>query len=134
MLQTPQPFTSQRTRAAAFQFYIVGWLEMNTSTAHPSLHAATTLQGLLPPHLWRVLARNGITTIEQVAQSYPEKLLQMPSVGPRTFRKIEESLFPGKRYAPPQQPNIAQADLDQAPRALPFFRRTQNALRRHDLK
>ncbi|MEJ5151077.1 helix-hairpin-helix domain-containing protein [Comamonas sp. MYb396] len=107
---------------------------MNTSTAHPSFHAATTLQGLLPPHLWRVLARNGITTIEQVAQSYPEKLLQMPSVGPRTFRKIEESLFPGKRYAPPRQAYVVQTDLDQPSKALPFFRRTQNALRRHDLK
>lgn len=108
---------------------------MNTSTAHPSFHAASTLKGVLPPHLWRVLARNGITTIEQAAESYPEKLLQMPSVGPRTFRKIEESLFPGKRYAPAQEQHMApQADLDQATKALPFFRRTQNALRRHDLK
>lgn len=107
---------------------------MNTSTAHPLFDAAPTLQGLLPPHLWRVLARNGITTIEQAAQSYPEKLLLMPSVGPRTFRKIEESLFPGKHYAPPQQEGAVQPDLDETSRALPFFRRTQNALRRHDLK
>ena len=107
---------------------------MNTSTAHPSFHTAPTLQGLLPPHLWRVLARNGITTIEQATQIYPEQLLRMPSVGPRTFRKIEESLFPGQRYAPPQQELIAQPGLDQTTKALPFFRRTQNALRRHDLK
>ncbi len=107
---------------------------MNTSTAHPSIHTAPTLQGLLPPHLWRVLARNGITTIEQATQSYPEKLLLMPSVGPTTFRKIEESLFPGMHYAPPQQEGVAQSDLDQTAKALPFFRRTQNALRRHDLK
>lgn len=107
---------------------------MNTCPAHPDSPAATPLKGVLPPHLWRVLARNGITTIEQAAQSYPDKLLQMPSVGPTTFRQIEESLFPGMRYAPSLCEQIAPHDLALASKSQPFFRRVQNALRRHDLK
>ena len=47
---------------------------MNTCSAQTHSPAATPLKAKLPPHLWRVLARNGITTIEQAQQSYPHKL------------------------------------------------------------
>lgn len=53
------------------------------------------LGDLLPKYVTRVLARNGITTVEGVRKAYPHDLLKMWGLGTLRFRQIETALFPG---------------------------------------
>lgn len=64
------------------------------------------LKDILPLHLWRMLARHEITTLEQLESLYPEKLWRMHYVGKISFRQLEQYLFPGKHYEPaaPESP------------------------------
>lgn len=100
--------------------------------AHPNQPTTSALHERLPSHLWKALARNGITTLEQVEQAYPDKLLVMPYIGPRTFRQIEEHLFPGQRYVPSPKEADAPAVVFFVHREAPYFRRAQSILRRFD--
>jgi len=90
------------------------------------------LKEILPAALWRVLGRNGITTLKQAQQSYPEQLLQMPDIGPITFRKIEELLFPGQYYVPPCSEAFEEDSLNEPSKYRPYLKRAQNDLRRYD--
>lgn len=90
------------------------------------------LREILPPTLWKALARNGIQTIKDVIRSYPEQLLIMPHIGPRKFRLIEKLLFPGYFYEPIT--GDVEHDLQHAARHGTVLRRAQGTLRRFDLK
>ena len=83
---------------------------------------------LLPPVLWRVLARNGIQNFVQAKASYPEQLLLMPLIGSTRFRMIEQALFLGRFYFP----ITGEQDTKYAAKGT-VLRRAQGALRRHDL-
>lgn len=58
------------------------------------------LGDLLPKYVTRVLARNGITTVDGVRKAYPLDLLKMRGMGQLRFKQIETALFPGSSYTP----------------------------------
>lgn len=60
----------------------------------------TSLGDLLPKYVTRVLARNGITTVEGVREAYPHGLLNMWGLGHLRFKQIEAAFFPGHSYIP----------------------------------
>lgn len=62
----------------------------------------TSLGDLLPKYVTRVLARNGITTVEGVREAYPHGLLNMWGLGLLRFKQIEAALFPGHSHFPEQ--------------------------------
>lgn len=90
------------------------------------------LRELLPPILWRALARNDIHTFEQAKASYPEQLLLMPHIGVRRFRMIEKALFPGRFYAPIT--GEVEHDMLYAAQIGTMLRRAQGELYRQDVK
>lgn len=90
------------------------------------------LKEILPPRLWRALARNGLTTLEEVRRLYPEQLLQMPDIGPRTFRKIEGLLFPNQYYVPQFRDDLKNDDLDGKSKYRPALWRALMELQRAD--
>lgn len=105
---------------------------MNRKTHETQDQEDEALKEILPAALWRVLGRNGITTLNQARQSYPEQLLQMPDIGPISFRKIEELLFPGEYYVPPVSEPFKEDLLDQPSKYRPYLKRAQDDLRRYD--
>lgn len=60
------------------------------------------------------LARYGITTVEQVTDAYPVRLLKIPGFGLTALREVEIALFPWQQYTParrkrgrqPRQPTV----------------------------
>lgn len=72
--------------------------------------------------------------MEHAQQSYPEQLLQMPDIGPITFRKVEELLFPGQYYVPPYCEPFEEDPLDGPSKYRPILKRAQNKLRLHDAR
>ncbi|MEJ5152769.1 DNA-directed RNA polymerase subunit alpha C-terminal domain-containing protein [Comamonas sp. MYb396] len=110
------------------------WLQMTTSPSPPSAHADKSLQGLLPPDLWKLLARHDITTLAQVEALYPAKLLKIHYLGPVRFRQIEALLFPGRRYEVPVLAPIETEDLDGTSLEGLVSRRVLITLRRHGIK
>jgi DNA-directed RNA polymerase alpha subunit len=58
------------------------------------------LGDLLPKGTTRVLAQNGITSVEAVREAYPDRLLRMRGLGELRFKQIETVLFPGQSYTP----------------------------------
>lgn len=62
----------------------------------------TPLGNSLPMYVTRVLARNGITTVEGVRRAYPHELLRMWGLGMLRFKQIEAALFPGCSFTPKQ--------------------------------
>lgn len=107
---------------------------MTTLPSRPTAKAETQLRNVLPLNLWKLLARHDITTVEQVEQLYPAKLLKIHYLGPVRFRQIEEVLFPGRRYEPPAQAPIETAELDGTPLEGLISRRILITLRRHGIK
>lgn len=105
---------------------------MNWKTDETQDQEDEALKEILPAALWRVLGRNGITKLNQARQSYPEQLLQMPDIGPITFRKIEELLFPGQYYVPPYCEPFEEDSLDAPSKYRPYLKRAQDDLRRYD--
>lgn len=63
--------------------------------------SGSSLNGVLPVAVVRVLARGGITTSEQLRAAYPLDLLKIPSLGEGSLREIERVFFAGQRYTPP---------------------------------
>ena len=90
------------------------------------------MKEILPPRLWRALGRNGLTTLEEVKRRYPEDLLQMPNIGPRTFRKIEALLFPNQHYVPQFRDDLKNEDLDGKSKYRPALWRALRELQRAD--
>jgi hypothetical protein len=90
------------------------------------------LRRILPPILWRALARNGVLTFDQAKEIYPEQLMLMPHIGPRKFRLIEQALFPDCFYAPIS--GDEERDIHTAAKLGTVLRRAQGALHRHDLE
>jgi len=60
----------------------------------------TPLGSLLPSYVTRILAKNGIRTIEGVHKAYPLELVTMRGIGMLRFKQIEAVLFPGKSFVP----------------------------------
>lgn len=60
----------------------------------------TALHGLLSERIIRILAKNGVASVEAVRQAYPLGLLRMHGIGMLRLRKIEMALFPGQCYEP----------------------------------
>jgi DNA-directed RNA polymerase alpha subunit len=46
------------------------------------------------------LGRHAITTVDQVVDAYPERLLKLNGVGMTVLRDIERTLFPGQQFQP----------------------------------
>ncbi len=46
------------------------------------------------------LGRHAITTVDQVVEAYPERLLKLNGVGMTVLRDIERTLFPGQQFQP----------------------------------
>lgn len=46
------------------------------------------------------LGRHAITTVDQVIEAYPERLLKLNGVGMTVLRDIERTLFPGQQFQP----------------------------------
>lgn len=105
---------------------------MNLESLPLPANQCVTLKNALPPELWRVLARNGIKTIEEAMQCYPEELLQMPEIGPRTFRKLEALLTPDRCYVPYFRDGLKHDALDGKSKYRPALWRALMELRRHD--
>lgn len=105
---------------------------MNWKTHETQDQEDDALKEILPASLWRVLGRNGIATLKQARQSYPEQLLQMPDIGPITFRKIEELLFPGQYYVPTFGGELDSDALDGRSKYRPFLKRVIVDLKRYD--
>ncbi len=68
----------------------------NGSAPPPS----TPLDGKLPASVIRILARNGIESVEAVRKAYPQQLLTLKGIGLLRLRKIEKAFFPGHAYMP----------------------------------
>lgn len=66
---------------------------------HPSF-SVTPLDGLLSDRIIRILAKNGIASVEAIQQAYPVGLLRMHGIGMLRFRKIERAFFPGQCFEP----------------------------------
>lgn len=107
---------------------------MTTPPPRSSAPAGTRLRDLLPLNLWKLLARHDITTLEQVEQLYPAKLLKIHYLGPVRFRQIEEYLFPGRRYEPPAREPLDMGELEGTPLEGQVTRRILLTLRRHGIK
>lgn len=107
-------------------------LFMNWMTDETHDQESALLKEILPPRLWRALARNGITTMKEVRRLYPEELLQMPDIGPRTFRKIEALLFPGQYYVPHFRDDLKNDALDGKSKYRPALWRALMELQRED--
>ncbi|WP_394681867.1 DNA-directed RNA polymerase subunit alpha C-terminal domain-containing protein [uncultured Comamonas sp.] len=107
---------------------------MTTSPSILPVQADRPLQDLLPPDLWKLLARHDITTVDQVVALYPAKLLKIHYLGPVRFRQIEELLFPGRRYEPPVPPPIETEDLEGTSLEGLVSRRVLITLRRNGIK
>ena len=105
----------------------INWIADETHDQKSAL-----LNEILPPKLWRALARNGIMTMEEVRRLYPEDLLQIPDVGPRTFRKIEALLFPGQYYVPHFRDDLKKDTLDGESKYRPALWRLLMELQRAD--
>ncbi|MBB6578337.1 DNA-directed RNA polymerase alpha subunit [Comamonas odontotermitis] len=60
----------------------------------------TPLPERLSNRTLNTLARNGITTAEQVADAYPIRLLKIPGFGLTALREVEMALFPWQQYTP----------------------------------
>lgn len=114
--------------------YAIRWLQMTTSPSPSPPRASERLQDLLPPDLWKLLARHDITTLAQVEELYPAKLLKIHYLGPVRFRQIEALLFPGRRYEVPMQAPIETEDLDGTSLEGLVSRRVLITLRRHGIK
>lgn len=73
---------------------------MMTKILNEEPKTETQLGDLLPKYVTRVLARNGITTVEGVRKAYPHDLLKIWGLGLLRFKQIETALFPGQFYMP----------------------------------
>lgn len=73
---------------------------MIANMLNEELQTETPLGNSLPKYVTRVLARNGITTVEGVRKAYPHDLLNMWGLGLLRFKQIEAALFPGQSYEP----------------------------------
>lgn len=91
-----------------------------------------TLKDMLPTELWRILARNGIKTFEEARECYPEELLQMPEVGPRTFRRLEAFLSPDQCYIPDFREGLKHDAIDGNSKYRPFMWRVLMELKMYD--
>ena len=60
----------------------------------------TPLDGLLSDRIIRILANNGVHSVEAVKQAYPLRLLRMHGIGMLRFRKIEMAFFPDQCFEP----------------------------------
>lgn len=60
----------------------------------------TPLPEKLSSRTRNTLARSGITTVEQVMDAYPIRLLKLPGFGMIALRDIEKALFPWQQYMP----------------------------------
>lgn len=58
----------------------------------------SSLNDKLPLVTVRALAREGIKTSEQLREAYPNKLLQIRSIGPGTLKEIERVFFPEAKH------------------------------------
>lgn len=65
-----------------------------------SIPSHTPLDGLLSERTIRILAKNGVDSVEAVRQAYPLGLLRMHGIGMLRLRRIEMALSPGQRYEP----------------------------------
>jgi len=72
---------------------------MSNDCNHPSF-SVTPLDGLLSDRIIRILAKNGIASVEAIQQAYPVGLLRMHGIGMLRFRKIERAFFPGQCFEP----------------------------------
>lgn len=86
----------------------------NDSASPPS----TPLDGKLPFQVIRILARNGIDSVEAVREAYPLDLLAIKGIGLLRLRKIEKALLPGEAYIPahamPPIPFVSGSSLNGA--------------------
>lgn len=71
----------------------------NMSNA-PKPKLETPLGNLLPAYVTRVLAKNGINTVEGVQRVYPHDLLKIKGIALLRLRQIETALYPGKSFVP----------------------------------
>jgi len=62
----------------------------------------SALNGYLSPAVVRVLARGGITTVDQLKATEPDKLLKIERLGFGMLREIESVFFPGQHYDVPR--------------------------------
>ncbi|MCS4292731.1 DNA repair protein RadC [Comamonas sp. BIGb0152] len=62
----------------------------------------TPLGDLLPSYVTRVLAKNGVHSVEGVKRAYPNELLKMHGIAMLRFRQIEAVFFPGQTFTPAQ--------------------------------
>lgn len=60
----------------------------------------TPLDGLLSDRITKILAKNGVYSVEALKQAYPLPLLRMHDIGMLRFRKIELVFFPGQSFEP----------------------------------
>lgn len=60
----------------------------------------TPLPEKLSSRTRNTLARSGITTVEEVMDAYPIRLLKLPGFGMIALRDIEKALFPWQQYMP----------------------------------
>lgn len=58
----------------------------------------SSLNGVLSPAIVRILARGGITTVDQLKAAQPADLLKIERLGVGMLREIERVFFPGQRY------------------------------------
>lgn len=58
------------------------------------------LQGKLSNRAYRALVRHGFTTVNEVIEAYPSRLLKVNGFGLASLREIESIFFPGIHYKP----------------------------------
>lgn len=62
----------------------------------------SSLNGALSPAIVRILARGGITTVDQLKAAQPADLLKIERLGIGMLREIESVFFPGQHYEVPR--------------------------------
>ena len=55
---------------------------------------------VLTPRTAKLLVGQGLSTVQQVIDSYPETLLEIRGFGYKSLREIERCFLPGQHYDP----------------------------------
>lgn len=80
----------------------------------------TPLPGQLSKRTLNALARHGITSVEQVMDAYPERLLRLSGFGLTALRDVEKVLFPWQQYNPARLSRSSQS-MKKINRLLPVY-------------
>lgn len=75
----------------------------------------TPLPEKLSSRTRNTLARSGITTVEEVMDAYPIRLLKLPGFGMIALRDIEKALFPWQQYTPARKKSGRKPKLPTGP-------------------